>query len=214
MLPIGQLIIAAFLLSIIVVIFTVIEWFHLISLSSNISNLESIIEKKSQEFDQFRRERATPSQHQTVTPQEPISTEPIPTSNMNSGQIQIIRNIGGTFRDTSQVDLNTHAVTSFQENSATQTQNITLYLYSDVSKDADFKSLWNTLSTYLNSDTPIAVSIDFKGIDFIYENEIRYLEEIVKIVENRQNSMIFINCSNDVTALMQSRPRLLSRVKY
>ncbi|HEX2959750.1 MAG TPA: hypothetical protein VHO70_23135 [Chitinispirillaceae bacterium] len=217
MLPISQLFIAALILSIAVVIFTVIEWFHLGALSSAIARIESLIEKKSQEFDLFRRERATPPpQHQhTIIPQQPVSIEPTMSSEEPSGEIQIIRNIGGRFRDTSQINVHDHTVTSFeQKNSTPQSQNITLYLYSDVSKDADFNTLWNTLSRYLNSDIIVDVTIDLTGIGFIYENEIRYLDEIVKLVESKQGSVVFTNCSSDVTALMQSHPQLISKVKY
>jgi hypothetical protein len=214
MLPVSQVIIAAFILSVIVVIFAVIEWFHLLSLSSTILRLESMIEKKSQEFDQFRRERTSSVQYHTLDPQQ---TDPIvPTSEgiNNSDQIQIIRNVHGTFKDTSLIEINGSEPTPFQQNTPAQSQYITLYLYSDVSKDADFSGLWSTLNMYLKSDTPVAVTIDFTGIDFIYENEIRYLEEIVRIVESRQGGMIFTNCSQDVIALMNSFPRLLSRIKY
>jgi hypothetical protein len=98
MLPVSQVIIAAFILSVIVVIFAVIEWFHLLSLSSTILRLESMIEKKSQEFDQFRRERTSSVQYHTLDPQQ---TDPIvPTSEgiNNSDQIQIIRNVHGTLK--------------------------------------------------------------------------------------------------------------------
>jgi hypothetical protein len=217
MLPFSQILIIAFILSFAVVIFTVIEWLHLGSLSSTISRLESLIEKKSQEFDLFRRERATPPTQgpHTIIPQQPVSIEPTMSNEELSGEIQIIRNIGGKFRDTSQISMQNHTVNSFeQKNSAPQPQNITLYLYSDISKDADFNTLWNTLSTYLNSDSIVDVTIDFTGIGFLYENEIRYLDEIVKFVESKQGSMVFTNCSTDVTALMQSHPRLISKVKY
>jgi hypothetical protein len=216
MLPIGQLLLIALIFSIAVVIFTFIEWFHLISLSSAITRIESLIEKKSQEFDLFRRERATPPppQPHTIIPQQPVSIEPTMGSDELSGEIQIIRNIGGRFRDTSQISMHNQEVSSFeQKNSAPQSQNITLYLYSDVSKDADFNTLWNKLSGYLNSDI-VDVTIDFTGIGFLYENEIRYLEEIVKFVESKQSSIVFTNCSNDVSALMQSHSRLISKIKY
>jgi hypothetical protein len=214
MLTISQFVIAALILSVAVIIFAIFELFHLASLSSAIANLEMLIEKKSQEFDQIKRERTNPPQPQPVISQQPISIEPTLLSDDESGQIQIIRNVGGTFKDTSQIDYNNHLVTSFkQKNSPPQVQSITLYLYSDVSKDADFNVLWNTLSSYLKSDAALAVTIDFTRIDFIYENEIQYLEELVKIVESKQGSMVFTNCSSDVAALMQSHPRLISRIK-
>jgi hypothetical protein len=216
MLPTSQLLIVALILSIVVVIITVLEWLHLGSLSSAITRIESLIEKKSQEFDLIRRERATPpaQEQHTIIPQQPVSIEPTMSSEELSGEIQIIRNIGGKFRDTSQISMQNQTVTSFeQKNSTPQSQNITLYLYSDVSKDADFNSLWNSLSTYLNSDSFIDAIIDFTGIGFLYENEIRYLDEIIKYVESKQGSVVFTNCSTDVTALMQSHPRLISKVK-
>ncbi len=216
MLPISQLLIVALILALAVVIFTIIEWFHLGTLSSAITRIESLIEKKSQEFDVFRRERATtpPPQSHTIIPQQPVSIEPTMSSEELSGEIQIIRNIGGRFSDTSQINMQNQTVSSFdQKNSAPPLQNITLYLYSDVSKDADFNTLWNTLSGYLNSDAFVDVTIDFTGIGFLYENEIRYLDEIVKLVVSKQGSMVFTNCSTDVTALMQSHPRLISKVK-
>lgn len=217
MLPISQLIIVALILSIVVVIITILEWLHLGSLSSAITRIESLIEKKSQEFDLIRRERATPpaQEQHTIIPQQPVSIDPTMSSEELSGEIRIIRNIGGKFSDTSQINMQNQAVSSFeQKNSAPQSQNITLYLYSDVSKDADFNTLWNNLSGYLNSDSIVDVTIDFTGIGFLYENEIRYLNEIVKFVESKQGSMVFTNCSSDVTALMQSHPRLISKVKY
>jgi len=217
MLSISQLLIVALILSIAVVIFTIIEWLHLGSLSSAITRIESQIEKKTQEFDQFRRDRATPPPQQTHTmiPQQPVSIDPTMSSEELSGEIQIIRNIGGRFSDTSHINVQNQTIASFnQKNSTPQLQNITLYLYSDVSKDADFNTLWNTLSGYLNSNSFVDVTIDFTGIGFLYENEIRYLDEIVKLVESKQSSMVFTNCSNDVTALMQSHPRLIPKVKY
>lgn len=212
--PESQLIIAAFVFAVIVVIFTVVEWFHLLSLSSKICKLESIIEKKSQEFDQFRREKTTTIQSHTLVPQQTDYIEPPAEKYDNSDQIQVIRNVHGTFKDTSLTDVNGLEVTPFQQNTPAQSQRITLYLYSNVSKDADFSSLWNTLNMHLKSDTPVSVKIDFTGIEFVYENEIRYLLEIVRIVESRQGSMVFTNCSRDVVALMNSYPGLLSRIGY
>lgn len=89
------LVIVVFILTGAAVVFSVINWIYLLSLSSQTSELEQEIIKKTQEFDNFKKEKSsapdpviqvvdTPAQEMTETA---LSDEPI----------QIMRNVGGSF---------------------------------------------------------------------------------------------------------------------
>ena len=306
MLSISHIFVIIFIFSAIALILAIIEWFHFSSLSTLISSFERELEKKSQEFDSFRKERSMQFQNHTVFPQQPVSIEPSrPLDDPN--QIQIIRNIGGTFKDTSQISTETQTVTplaqaknypdqldqptnpkqtsydfvssdnrytvplsdtafnhvenlppnqypqqeinnsapkqySSQQNNRiesppenspgylgqntqpqphtnklksdfiTPMQKITLYLYSDTQKDADFNGLWKNLTTYLSSGNSVAVTIDFSNIHFIYPKEIEYLEKISIYIERLNGSFSITNCDDDVIALMRNHPQLYTKV--
>ncbi len=89
------LVIVAFCLIGAAVIFSVVNWIFLLSLSSKINELEQEIDKKAQEFDNYKKEKASstkPLVH-VVDISAVDSTDPI----ISDEPIQVMRNVGGSF---------------------------------------------------------------------------------------------------------------------
>jgi len=89
------LVIVAFCLTVAAVVFNVVNLIYLLSLSSKTSELEQEIIKKSQEFDNFKKEKSsTPNKViQVVDASTQEMTEPA----VSDEPIQIMRNVGGSF---------------------------------------------------------------------------------------------------------------------
>jgi hypothetical protein len=83
-------------------ILTFIDWISLRSLSTKISNLELEIEKKAQEFDNFKKERAS-SQTQDIQNGKIENSSQAYSTNQN---IEIVRNVRGNFESTEPTDFN------------------------------------------------------------------------------------------------------------
>lgn len=89
------LVIVVFCLIGTVIIFSVINWIILLSLSSKINELEQEIDKKAQEFDNLKKEKFSstkPLVHVVDTPAV-NTTDPI----TSDEPIQVMRNVGGSF---------------------------------------------------------------------------------------------------------------------
>lgn len=89
------LVIMAFCLTGTAVIFSVVNWIILLSLSSKINELEQEIDKKAQEFDNLKKEKSSltkPLVHVVDTPAVDV-TDPI----TSDEPIQVMRNVGGSF---------------------------------------------------------------------------------------------------------------------
>ncbi len=86
-------------------------------------------------------------------------------------------------------------------------------LYSETTKDADFKNLWKAISARLQSGQNSSIVVDMSGINFIYEKEMDYLEKISSLLIGRGGCLQLINCDNELFTLLKNRPQLLSIVK-
>ncbi|NLG18676.1 MAG: hypothetical protein GX556_15200 [Fibrobacter sp.] len=88
----------------------------------------------------------------------------------------------------------------------------TLPLYSDAARDADFTRLCKMLSGIVSTSKKPDIKIDFAGIQFIYDKELEYLQNIYHIVNNQGGSLSFINCSPELSGFLSRNPVLLSLI--
>lgn len=89
------LVVVVFCLTGTAIILSVVNWIYLLSLSSKTSELEQEINKKAQEFDNFKKE-PPPSTNQIIQVVDTSAqevTDPI----VSDEPIQIMRNVGGSF---------------------------------------------------------------------------------------------------------------------
>ena len=97
-------------------VLTFIDWVSLRSLSTKISNLELEIEKKAQEFDNFKKERAT-SQTQDVQNGKIENSSQAYSTDQN---IEIVRNVRGNFESTEPADFVPHEQVAKNDSSESQ----------------------------------------------------------------------------------------------
>ncbi len=89
---------------------------------------------------------------------------------------------------------------------------ITIPLYSQAGKDADFNNLWKTICKAMESTKQVHVNIDFKNILFLYEKEIEYLKKINEIVLQQKGTMRFFNCSSELIAFLWEKDKDLAHL--
>ncbi|NLW31249.1 MAG: hypothetical protein GXY77_07325 [Fibrobacter sp.] len=99
-------------------------------------------------------------------------------------------------------------VVSDQQNLSSEP--VTLPLFSELNKDADFKTLWSRLSDLLHSNKNTHIFIDFNNIHFLYEKELDYLEKLCHLTVAQGNCLSFINYDNELMNIIKKRPLLLS----
>ena len=92
-------------------------------------------------------------------------------------------------------------------------KSMTIPLYSQSGKDADFKALWRTLIQALEETEGLHANIDFKNIMFLYEKEIEYLRKIKQTVEMQNGTLSFINCSKELEPILNNDPALCTLIK-
>jgi len=92
-------------------------------------------------------------------------------------------------------------------------QPIAVKLYSDVTKDADFQSLWQKITSILQNHHSPTISIDLSNINFLYEKEMDYLEKINYLISNQGGSLALVNCEKDLVTLLNRKQQLESIVK-
>ncbi|MBN1577673.1 MAG: hypothetical protein JW913_14030 [Chitinispirillaceae bacterium] len=88
-----------------------------------------------------------------------------------------------------------------------------LKLYSETTKDADFQTLWKKINGIFQTRQNPYILIDLAGINFMYDNEMDYLEKIKYLLTGRGGSFGFINCDRELLMLFDNRPQLHSIVK-
>lgn len=86
-------------------------------------------------------------------------------------------------------------------------------LYSDTSKDADFKLLQENISSFLKSGQRGEITIDFSNINFIYEKEMEYLEKMYYFIVNQGSTLSLINCDSELMAIFNNNTLLQTIVK-
>ncbi len=91
----STLVIVVFCLTAAAVIFSVVNWIYLLSLSSKTSELEQEIDKKTQEFDNFKKERSSPTS--PVVQMVDVAANESNVPEVSDEPIQIMRNVGGSF---------------------------------------------------------------------------------------------------------------------
>jgi len=86
-------------------------------------------------------------------------------------------------------------------------------LFSDASKDADFKILWHNINHVLTHQQTPRITVDFDEIHFIYAKEMEYLEKMYYLIAGQGGSLSFINCDEELTELLNKNTLLRSIVK-
>lgn len=93
------LLIIVFCLTGAAVVLAIVNWFYLISISAKANELELEINKKAQEFDNFKKEKQSAPQNETIID---VADSPLPEVGepvLTDEPIQIMRNVGGSFEE-------------------------------------------------------------------------------------------------------------------
>ncbi len=161
---------------------------------------------------------------QTIPIQKPHSVDPVSSEETGEFQqppISPVQTVPDSYRDF-QPEVNKPAeekvtqedVTVYRDEMETMTPpasesgSITIPLYSNASQDADFNTLWKTLSGHLTTTDHLRAIIDFKNILFLYEKEIEYLRKIHKAIELNHGTLSFIQCSSELISTLNNDPIL------
>ncbi|HEX3019129.1 MAG TPA: hypothetical protein VHP36_02460 [Chitinispirillaceae bacterium] len=91
------LIIIVFCLTGTTIVLGVASWIYLLSISSKISELEQEVNKKAQEFDNFKKEKLSSAQNTTIIPVVDTPIQETTEQVLSNEPIQVMRNVGGSF---------------------------------------------------------------------------------------------------------------------
>lgn len=100
-----------------------------------------------------------------------------------------------------------------EEISRIKIPSVTLPLFSQATKDADFKMLWNQMIPILEAAGRHHINIDFGNILFLYDKEIEYLHTIFNTVKIRQHTLSFIHCSHELHKILDKDPVLRNLIQ-
>ena len=221
------------------IIISIINLITLASTSSAINQLQTEIDKKEKEFDALKKgltesstSAAAVSQEQYQSQEDNQQIEVVrnirggyvntgepshmeqETMDMAKEPAQYHPEIGPAFTVNDGEILD---VVEEQEPGAASGQmeqkSITIPLYSQSGKDADFRALWRTLIKALEETESLHINIDFKNIMFLYEKEIDYLRKITQTVEMQNGTLSFINCSKELEPILNNDPALCTLIK-
>ncbi len=90
-------VIIVFFLTAAAVILGIINWIHLLSISSKASELEQEINKKAQEFDNLKKEKLSFAPANPVIEVDDTPVQEVVESQLSTEPIQVMRNVGGSF---------------------------------------------------------------------------------------------------------------------
>lgn len=100
-----------------------------------------------------------------------------------------------------------------EETSHVNAVSVTLPLFSQATKDADFKMLWKQMIPILEANEYLHINIDFGNILFLYDKEIEYLHTIFDTVKIKQRTLSFIHCSHELHQILHKDPVLRNLIK-
>ncbi len=218
------------------IILSIINLINLASTSSAINQLQTEIDKKEKEFDTLKKGLAESNARISPGPQGQYQTQE------NNQQIEVVRNIRSGYVSTGEQshmeqetldmgkgppheiatvftgnDGDVLDVVEEQQTDAASEQmeqkSVTIPLYSQSGKDADFRALWRTIIKSLEETKGLHVNIDFKNIMFLYEKEIEYLRKINQTVEMQNGILSFVNCSKELEPVLNNDPALCTLIK-
>lgn len=89
-----------------------------------------------------------------------------------------------------------------------QQRAIVITLFSNAKQDTDFAAAWKKLSEMLPSSTNPEVRLDFRGVMFLYERELQYLEKFKSIILQAGGTVSFANCDPELLSILSKRPAL------
>ncbi len=85
---------------------------------------------------------------------------------------------------------------------------ITIPIFSEAKKDADFPYAWEALASQLQNARAPRVHIDFDRVLFLYEEELQYLEEMKRMIEAVSGSLKITNCDKELAPAILNHPTL------
>ena len=225
------------------IILSIINLVNLASTSSAINQVQTEIDKKEKEFDTLKKTIADfktqpPPQDNQYSPQQYPGQEKeqqievvrnVRSEFVGSGEQQPLNR--ETF-DMKQVSVhqppeadpatavdNGEVLDVVEENKAgatadqTQKKNVTIPLYSQSGKDADFRTLWKTIIKAFEETDGLHIKIDFNNILFLYEKELEYLRKIHQTVEMHNSTISFINCQPELESILGNDPAICTLIK-
>jgi hypothetical protein len=211
---------AIILFTCISIVLGIVNWAKLSSASSQISNLEEAIEKKTKEFDTLKKERQTTPHvlYSDVARRDGLADgeEPLHKSEPAHAPIEIVRSLPTGFKVVGVESMPTsHPFSAtvpddFQKMpDSMRSETVEITLFSQTKKDTDFASAWKTLSAHLSASTSPQIVLNFKDVMFLYEKELDYLEKILEVVAKAHGSITFSNYHNELRSILSSRPAIV-----
>jgi hypothetical protein len=189
--------------------------------SSQISNLEVAVEKKTKEFDTLKKERQSSLSHPAVAlsgkPESSISPiqPPFAAESSTGPPIEIVRSSPTGFKTVAVKGMNgpgeLDAVDKHEQGDEPHSRSskaMEIVLFSDMKKDTDFNAAWQKLTSYLSESTHPQVIINLKNVLFLYEKELIYLEKMHETIVKAQGSIKFTNYHKELVSVISGRPTL------
>jgi hypothetical protein len=90
---------------------------------------------------------------------------------------------------------------------------ITIPLFSESKKDADFPTAWKMLTDMLPRHSNPMVRIDMKHILFLYPKEIKYLEQFQQVIAKCNGTLRLRNCQQELKYILQTVPSLVAEIE-
>lgn len=87
---------------------------------------------------------------------------------------------------------------------------VVIPVYSDTKKDADFVAAWESFTSILPRLSSPDMQIDLAGVLFLYEEEIKYLEEMKRLVDDSGGNLGITNCHQELQPVILNHPTLAS----
>ena len=225
------------------IILSIISLFNLASTSSAINQLQTEIDKKEKEFDTLKKtitELKTQPAPQDIqqSQQQPSAREkeqeieivrnvrsefvgtgeqsPLKQESFDMKQVSVQLPPG---IEPAATDDNGDVLDVVEESKAdtaaeqTKKKSLTIPLYSQSGKDADFRTLWKTIIKAFEETDSLHINIDFKNILFLYEKELEYLRKIHQTVEMQNSAISFLNCRPELESILGNDPALCTLIK-
>jgi hypothetical protein len=214
------------------------NWVFLSSLSVKISGLEDEIEKKTLEFEAYKKERQSSGGQQIRGGQQSSDRTGHATYEEPGDQrIEIVRNVpGGGFENYDaetgnapvsapepaaesaraahvEPDQQSDVLDVVDESAAAPRSGaITLTLFSNAKKDTDFAAAWQRLAQVLPDHQNPRIDIDFSNVMFLYDRELQYLEKFRDVILRAGGTVAFVNCEAELMSILRKSPLLAAHV--
>jgi len=90
---------------------------------------------------------------------------------------------------------------------------IVIPLYSESTKDTDFRSAWQRVTEALEVNKGTNITFDMHNIGFLYGKELQYLEKIHQLIMMQKRTLMLINCDTELVTTLHNSPNLTDLIE-